>query len=300
MDRQSKIWLLFTVGLSFLIWSLLISWKFSVAIIPAILFHEYGHYYWMGREGIQKRSMMMIPPFGAVAACQEPWPSREAETRIALAGPIFGFISAVGIFVLWQMFRYPILGATTYLICFFNMFNLLAPIPILDGGRVIKSILCSMDEKWGVLFYYFGFMVLLASFIWIPGAGLIATVIGYLLYKDFQYHRMLPQILSNSRLALGLLAFVDREKILYDDKDQEEDVVKSIFFASGLEWVPEKNKSGLEKVIKDLELRINPPGMNLSQAVNHFFVYLSLNLCYVILFLQLTNVNFSNYLSFFK
>ncbi len=300
MDRQSKTLLLFSTVLSFLIWSLLSGWKLAVVLIPAILFHEFGHYYWMGREGIQKRNMIMIPPFGAMATAQEPWPSREAETKIALAGPAFGFISALAVFVLWQVFRYPILEATVFLICLINMFNLLVPIPILDGGRVIKSVLCSVNEKWGLGFYYFGFGVLLTSFIMIPWAQLMALVLGFLLYQDFRTSRMIPQIIAKARFVLKMLVVIDGEKTLYQSKDEKDDAVEAFFSASGLGWIQEKSQSGLEKVIKDLGLSVNPPGMSLSQAVNYAFIYLGLNLCYVVLFLQVTHVNFTNYQSFFK
>ena len=99
MDRKNRFRLAFSILLSFLIWGGLVNWKFALVAIPAILFHEYGHYYWMGREGIKKRRMMMIPPLGAMAMAGEPWPSREAEARIALAGPTFGFIFLLGAFL---------------------------------------------------------------------------------------------------------------------------------------------------------------------------------------------------------
>lgn len=201
MDRSDKIRLLFSIALSFLIWGLLVNWKFSLLVIPAILFHEYGHYHWMGREGIKQRSMIMIPPFGAMAIAKEPWPSRAAETRIALAGPVFGFFSALVAYVFWQLLGYSVLETAVSLICFINMFNLV-PIPILDGGRVIKSILFSISNELGFAFYIFGFAVLFGAFLFVPSVGLISLFVGFMLYQDFKFYCLSPKTLADKNVEL--------------------------------------------------------------------------------------------------
>lgn len=145
--------LIFSMVLSVIIWSLLVSWKFGLIIVAAIFIHEYGHFYWMGREGLKNRDMIFLPPFGALARAIDMWPSRGAEARIALAGPAFGFISVLLFIFLWFASGLILFGAAALLACLINLFNLLAPVSILDGGRVIKSIGTSIYRKFEFYFY---------------------------------------------------------------------------------------------------------------------------------------------------
>jgi Zn-dependent protease len=88
MTKREKTLFILSVIASVAIWGGLYSWKAGLVIVFLVLVHEYGHYWQMGREGIGKRMMLFLPPFGVVAMAKEQWPSRPAETRIALAGPV--------------------------------------------------------------------------------------------------------------------------------------------------------------------------------------------------------------------
>jgi len=141
--------LLISILLSIVVWGFLFNLKFAVILITAIFIHEYGHFYWMGREGIKDKDMIFIPPFGAIARAKEYWPSYGAELRIALAGPAFGLLSVALFWILYLVYPKDIFLASVGLACIINLFNLVLPVPILDGGRVIKSILYSINQSLG-------------------------------------------------------------------------------------------------------------------------------------------------------
>lgn len=184
--------LLLSILASIVIWSLLYNLKLAVILITALFIHEYGHYYWMGREGIKDRDMFFMPPFGAVARTKEWWPSYGAELRIALAGPAFGLISVLLFFVLWLVNPSSILLASVALACEINLFNLVLPVSIMDGGRVIKSTLYSINRFLGDSFYVFGFIVLFMAYWYGYLHPIFVLLIGFFIYQEFSatlYHR---------------------------------------------------------------------------------------------------------------
>ncbi|MBI2064957.1 MAG: hypothetical protein HYT62_02815 [Candidatus Yanofskybacteria bacterium] len=190
--------LLASIALSVIIWTFLFNLKFTIVLIVAIFIHEYGHFYWMGKEGIKNKDMVFIPPFGAVARTKEYWPSYGAELRIALAGPVFGLLSVALFWTLYLIYPKDIFLASVGIACIINLFNLALPIPILDGGRVIKSILYSINQLLGDAFYIFGFIFIIFAFL----SGYLSTpillLIGYILYSEWNY-------VKHSRHALAIM-----------------------------------------------------------------------------------------------
>ncbi len=183
------VFLLLSMLASVVIWSFLFSFKLAIALILSLFIHEYGHFYWMGREGIKDKEMFFMPPFEAVARAKEPWTSYGAELRIALAGPIAGLLSVFLFLVFWMIYPSEIFLASIALACMINLFNLILPIPILDGGRVIKSILYSINRTLGDMFYVIGFLILGLTFIFGYLSTIFVLLIGYFLYREWDYVR---------------------------------------------------------------------------------------------------------------
>ena len=176
--------LVLSILASIAIWSFMVSWKYALVIVGSILIHEYGHFYWMGREGIKEKDMFFIPPFGAVARSKEMWPNRGAESRIALAGPVFGLISVLVFLIPWLLSHNPLFAASIVLASYINLFNLLLPIAILDGGRVMKSILFSINTTLGKIFYTLGFLIL--GFMLLYGVNVIFVfLVGFVLWQEY-------------------------------------------------------------------------------------------------------------------
>src|SRR3989344_679018 len=200
------VFLLLSVMASVAIWIFLFSFKLAIALIIALFIHEYGHFYWMGREGIKDKDMFFMPPFGAVARAKEPWTSYGAELRIALAGPIAGLLSVLLFLGFWMIYPNDIFLASAMLACMINFFNLVLPIPILDGGRVIKSLLYSINRTLGDMFYLMGFFILGVTFIFGYLSFIFVILIGYFLYQEWdcvRYDRKRLEQLNSVKLAMN-------------------------------------------------------------------------------------------------
>ena len=207
--------LLGSMLLSIALWWYIYSLKFAIMLIFSLFIHEYGHYFWMGKEGITKKRMFFMPPFGAVAQSLEMFPGLGAEARIALAGPAFGLIPTVLFYLLWLLTGNLLFLASIYFSSFINLFNLLLPIPILDGGRVIKSSLISINPKLGSFFYMFGFITL--AFCLTSGylSPMFVLLIGYFLWQEsqslaiiIQMKPMVPKDISLNLCIFGLIILV--------------------------------------------------------------------------------------------
>lgn len=177
--EKKRLWL--SVFISLGVWSIFYGPALGFVLTFALLFHEYGHYYWMEREGITNKTMIMLPPLGALAISREPWPSLKAETRIALAGPGFGFLFALVLLVIQWLSESYTVSIAIWMICWFNLTNLCLPIAVLDGGRVIKSILLSITPRLAISFYYFSFVFLIvAATLYL---SFFTLVLGYFLWQ---------------------------------------------------------------------------------------------------------------------
>ena len=83
------------------------------------------------------------------------WPgtisrARRAEATIALAGPLTGALLAAGTGLLYFATRNGAFAAAAAWMALVNLFNLLPVVP-LDGGRVVKSITCSIGSRTGLV-----------------------------------------------------------------------------------------------------------------------------------------------------
>lgn len=138
--------LVISVILSLVVWGYLLGIEFACVLIFSIMVHEYGHYWWMAKEGIKKRDMIMIPPLGAIATAKEYWPSYGAEARISLAGPYLGLLPAIIFGNIAVATNSTFWIASAGIAAVINIFNLIPAIP-LDGGRVFRAVLVSISPK---------------------------------------------------------------------------------------------------------------------------------------------------------
>ena len=130
-------------------YALMFTWQFALVIVGMLVVHEYGHLWMMKRFGMRTKGMYLIPFLGAAAVADEAFPSRRAETQIAIAGPLVGAGLAVlgGLGFLLTGNAY--FAATASWMAFINLFNLL-PVSPLDGGRVLKSVTFSIGTRYGL------------------------------------------------------------------------------------------------------------------------------------------------------
>jgi Zn-dependent protease len=174
--------LFLSIALAIAIWTILTG-KLTLAIVLvfSLMVHEYGHYFWMDKEGIRKRDMIMIPPFGALAISKEPWPHYGAEARIGLAGPFFGLIPSVLFFVLYALTGNLMWAGAMALNSMINLFNL-APAAPLDGGRCFRAIIVSIDPNARIISNILAGMFI--AMLIFNGFIFIAAIIGYIWYRE--------------------------------------------------------------------------------------------------------------------
>lgn len=142
-------------GASFGAYAVLWSWQFALVFIASLVFHEMGHMWAMRRYGMKTKGIYLIPLLGAAAVAEDRFPSRKAETVIALMGPIWGFGMALASFAAYGVTDEPLFAALAGWMAMLNLFNLL-PINPLDGGRVMKSVAYSLSSRLGTLFLWLG------------------------------------------------------------------------------------------------------------------------------------------------
>ena len=130
-----------TVSLYWTQWGL---W-FALGLVISIYIHEMGHVAALRRYGIRASAPMFVPGLGAfVRLKQAPVTPRE-DSRIGLAGPVWGLAAAVGAAAGAQLGGGPLWLAVAHTGAWLNLFNLM-PIWQLDGGRGFAAL--SYTQRW--------------------------------------------------------------------------------------------------------------------------------------------------------
>ena len=115
-----------------------------VVFFASLVAHEFGHALQARREGVAIDGITLWV-FGGVAKLAGPFPTPEAELRIALAGPAVSLVLGVVFLAVAALLPLPAaadgvvhwLGNTNLVLLAFNM---LPALP-LDGGRVLRALL---------------------------------------------------------------------------------------------------------------------------------------------------------------
>lgn len=128
-------------------WAWLFDLEFAIALITAILVHEFGHALAMKRCGLQVKGIYLIPFIGGVAI-NERSQSRWQDFQIAIAGPVLGSFGALLGWALWLYSGNSFLAIFAVVSLMLNIFNLLPIVP-LDGGQTVKAIVFSRPGVLG-------------------------------------------------------------------------------------------------------------------------------------------------------
>jgi Zn-dependent protease len=114
-------------------------WVFAVGLVVSIYIHEMGHVLELRKLGIPADAPMFIPGLGAFVRLRRLHITPVQDSRIGLAGPIYGLGAAavalcVSYFTGWKAW-----GAIAHLGAILNLFNLI-PVWQLDGSRGFRSL----------------------------------------------------------------------------------------------------------------------------------------------------------------
>ncbi len=149
-------------------------WWFALGFVLLILVHECGHLLAAKRVGLRVGAPVFIPFMGAFIALKEAPRNAWIEAQVGLGGPLLGTLGAALCDGVYLATGYPLVRALAYTGFFLNLFNL-APVGILDGGRIVTA---------------------LSPWLWLIGLG----VIGFLMIQQFNFLLFLIFIISLPRL----------------------------------------------------------------------------------------------------
>ena len=176
----------FWAAVFFFVLAWLIGVRNAAFLVSALVVHELGHGWAALRLGLGVRSFSFMPFVGAGLSPERPWKTREEEAYLALAGPAWGtaMTSAIAVLAFLVGSSGPsadnVLWHWVLLALALNLFNL-APLGILDGGRMVKSILHSVSRPLGWTFQLSGIPLGLALAVWInPILGAFVALISSL------------------------------------------------------------------------------------------------------------------------
>ncbi|MFD1701921.1 metalloprotease [Methylopila henanensis] len=147
----------------------------GVGLLFTLVAHEYGHVWAMRRHGHETARFYLVPFFGGVAIGSRMFRSEAEAAEIFLMGPVFGLAASAVVLTPYALMGDPFWASLAGFLAIVNGLNL-APIPPLDGGRVVQSLLRPFGDK--VWYAASGLLLLAGAALaaWYRLAGLLFVV----------------------------------------------------------------------------------------------------------------------------
>jgi len=117
----------------------LYGWAFALGLVLTIYVHEMGHVLALRNFGIPATAPMFIPGFGAFIRVGARDMDPVQDSRVGLAGPLYGLGAAVLCLAVHAATGSKAWGAIAHATAVMNLFNLV-PVWQLDGSRGIHSL----------------------------------------------------------------------------------------------------------------------------------------------------------------
>jgi Zn-dependent protease len=117
----------------------LYGWPFAIGLVLSIYVHEMGHVLMLRSYGIPASAPMFIPGFGAFISMRGHSITRIQDSRVGLAGPVYGLGAAVFTLVAGYAIGSKLWLAVAHFTAVINLFNLI-PVWQLDGSRGFASL----------------------------------------------------------------------------------------------------------------------------------------------------------------
>ena len=135
------------VGFFAIYWALF-GWQFGLGFTASILVHEMGHYVAARRRGLKVDLPVFLPGLGAYVRWYSMGIPLDGLSAIALAGPFFGLIFALGCGVVATATGSPLFSALAHVSAWLNVLNLI-PVLGLDGAQATYAL--DKTQRWLVL-----------------------------------------------------------------------------------------------------------------------------------------------------
>jgi Zn-dependent protease len=172
---------------------------FAAGFTILILVHECGHLLAAKRVGLKVGAPVFIPFMGAFIALKDAPRNAWIEAQVAMGGPLLGGIGALACLAIHFLTGQPIFAALAYVGFMLNLFNL-APIGILDGGRIVSAL-----SLW---FWLAGFAVMAVLIAGHPNFILFLIIIFSLPYMWTQFKNRKTEFFAVSRTQRWIIAIL--------------------------------------------------------------------------------------------
>jgi len=124
---------------------------YVIALVLALLVHEFGHFLMMKRYHYENVRLMFIPLLGAVVSGSKDRYSQKESIWVVLFGPLPGILlGTLGLFM-GPYLHNDFLMAFSIILLTLNAINLL-PLDPLDGGQLVK-ILVMKQRDWYLMIF---------------------------------------------------------------------------------------------------------------------------------------------------
>lgn len=178
----TKFGTLLTMAASLGVYWTMYGWAFALGLVLSIYIHEMGHVVELRRYGFPASAPMFIPGLGAFIRMRGVKVPPLVDSRIGLAGPVYGAGAAIVALAIFRVTSAPIWSAIAHFGAVLNLFNLI-PVWQLDGSRGFHSM--TRAHRF--------YVVMLAAGLWMwignPMLFLIAAVGAWRLFtRDWQAH----------------------------------------------------------------------------------------------------------------
>jgi len=135
----TKIGTLLTMAASMGVYWSLYGWALALGVVVSIYIHEMGHVGMIRRYGLPASAPMFIPGLGAFIQLRGANLPPIPESRIGLAGPIYGLGAALAAMGAYYVSGVKVWGVIGHFGAWVNLFNLI-PVWQLDGSRGLRSL----------------------------------------------------------------------------------------------------------------------------------------------------------------
>jgi Zn-dependent protease len=130
------------------IYVLMFGWRFGLGFAASILIHEMGHFVDIKRRGLPAEMPVFLPGLGAYVRWNALGVTRRQIAEISLAGPLAGWMAAIGCYWIFLVTHEPVWAALARTGAWLNVLNLI-PVWTLDGSQAMRAL--GMVERLGVL-----------------------------------------------------------------------------------------------------------------------------------------------------
>ena len=135
----TKMGTLLTMFASIGVYWALYGWALALGVVVSIYIHEMGHVGMIRRYGFSASAPMFIPGLGAFIQLRGVSLPPIPDSRIGLAGPMYGLGAAVAALGAYYVTGVKVWGVIAHFGAWINMFNLI-PVWQLDGARGLRSL----------------------------------------------------------------------------------------------------------------------------------------------------------------